>query len=296
MKKIDVHCHIVAFPEYMPKRPDGGQFLTVEEQFKVYDRTNVEKGIILPVVAPEAFCTLMSNQEAKLIADRYPDRFSWFCNVDPRIIRYNEKTDLSFYLNQYKEMGAKGLGELTTPLDADSPMMDNLFTHCEACDMPVLFHIAPQHGNFYGIVDQLGLPRIEKMIKKHPNLKFIGHSASFWSEISADNTVEIRESYPSGKVTEGRLPKLMREYGNLYCDLSAGSGENAMRRDPEFAAKFMEEFSDRIFYGIDACTYDEDDHPYTFDAFLTKMVEDKMLSQENYEKIIRKNAERVLGI
>ena len=67
-------------------------------------------------------------------------------------------------------------------------------------------------------------------------------------------------------------------------------------RDPEFAAKFIEEFADRIFYGIDSCTFNRDTFPYTFDAWLTKMVEDKMVSQENYEKIIRKNAERILGI
>nr|MBQ4320503.1 amidohydrolase family protein [Clostridia bacterium] len=296
MKKIDMHAHVVAFPEYTALRADGKQFLTVEEQFDVWDKVNVEKGVLLPVVAPEAFETLMSNQEAKLLADKYPDRFIWFCNVDPRVSRYSEKTDLSWFLNQYKEMGAKGLGELTTPLDADSPMMDNLFTHCEACEMPVLFHIAPQHGGTYGIVDEAGLPRIERMVKKHSNLKFIGHSAAFWSEISVLEEGQNRNGYPKGKVVEGKLPKLMREYGNLYCDLSAGSGSNAMMRDPEYAAKFMEEFSDRIVYGIDVCTYSTNTFQYTFDEFLTKMVEDKMLSAENYEKICRSNAERILGL
>ena len=296
MKKIDIHCHVVAFPQYMAKRPDGNHFLTVEEQLSVHERVNVEKGVLLPVVAPEAFHTLMTNQEAKMVADKYPDRFTWFCNVDPRMASYSEKTDLSWFLNQYKEMGAQGLGELTTPLDADSPMMDNLFTHCEACDMPVLFHIAPQHGGVYGIVDENHLPRLERMIKKHKNLKFIGHSAAFWCEISTGVEQDARNGYPKGKVEEGRLPKLLREYGNLYCDLSAGSGSNAMMRDPEYAAKFMEEFSDRIFYGIDSCTYPRDTFQYTFDAFLTKMVEDKMLSIENYEKIVRKNAEKILGI
>jgi len=296
MKKIDIHCHVVAFPAYMPIRPDGNHFLTVEEQLLLHGRTNVEKGVLLPVVAPEAFHTLMTNQEAKMIADRYPERFTWFCNVDPRVGNYDEKTDLSWYLNQYKEMGAKGFGELTTPLDADCPMMDNLFTHCEACRLPVLFHIAPQHGGCYGIVDELHLPRLERMVKKHSTLPFIGHSAAFWSEISADVTDENRNSYPRGRVTEGRLPKLMREYGNLYCDLSAGSGSNALMRDPDFAAGFIEEFADRIFYGIDSCQYNIDTFPYTFDAWLTEMVEKQMISKENYEKIIRRNAERMLGI
>ena len=204
MKKIDIHCHVIAFPEYMAKRPDGNHFLTVEEQLMVHERTNVEKGVLLPVVAPEAFNTLMTNQEAKLVADKYPDRFTWFCNVDPRMDSYNEKTDLSWFLNQYKEMGAKGLGELTSPLEADSPMMDNLFTHCEACQLPVLFHVAPKHGDYYGIVDDLHLPRLAKMLKKHKDLKFIGHSAAFWSEISAEVSDETRNGYPRRIVRQFR--------------------------------------------------------------------------------------------
>ncbi|MBQ6698174.1 MAG: amidohydrolase family protein, partial [Oscillospiraceae bacterium] len=82
---------------------------------------------------------------------------------------------------------------------------------------------------------------------------------------------------------------------NLSCDLSAGSGANAMMRDPEYAAKFIEEFSDRIYYGTDVCNVNAT-FQYDFDMFLTKMMEDKMISRENYEKIIRKNAEKLLGL
>ena len=184
---------------------------------------------------------------------------------------------------------------MTTTLYADDPMMDNLFSHCEQLDMPVLIHIAPQVGGCYGIVDELGLPRIEKMLKKHPDMKLIGHSAAFWSEISDGLEQDKRNGYPKGKVKEGNLPRLLRDNGNLYCDLSAGSGSNAMMRDPEYAAQFMAEFADRIFYGADVCSV-SNTFQYDFDAFLTKMVTDGMLSQENYEKIIRKNAVKLLGL
>ena len=50
------------------------------------------------------------------------------------------------------------------------------------------------------------------------------------------------------------LFELMREYGNLYCDLSANSGRNAMMRDPDFASNFLTEFADRIYYGADVCS------------------------------------------
>ena len=295
MKKIDLHTHLTMYPELVPTRLNGSRFLCAEEQLEVHDKLNVELGVILPLIAPEAQWMTMSNEEAKILSDRHPDRFTWFCNVDPRQGSYRADVDLGHIISHYKELGAKGLGELTTTLYADDPMMDNLFSHCEQLDMPVLIHIAPQVGGCYGIVDELGLPRIEKMLKKHPDMKLIGHSAAFWSEISDGLEQDKRNGYPKGKVKEGNLPRLLRDNGNLYCDLSAGSGSNAMMRDPEYAAQFMAEFADRIFYGADVCSV-SNTFQYDFDAFLTKMVTDGMLSQENYEKIIRKNAVKLLGL
>ncbi len=295
MKKIDIHCHVVAFPEFSTTRPNGQNFLSAEEQIAIHDKSGVSHGVLLPLISPEARWSCMSNEETQYVVSKYPDRFSWFCNVDPRQGNYTDKADLTHLIGQYKEKGAKGLGELTASLYADDPMMQNLFRSCAELDMPVLIHIAPQFGGTYGIVDELGLPRIEKMLKKYPDLKIIGHSQAFWSEISADNTVEIRGRCNKGKVTEGRLPFLMREYGNLYCDISAGSGSNAMMRDPEYAVKFLNEFADRVYYGADVCANIQT-FQYDFLAFLEGLVNDGGLSRDNYEKIMYKNAEKLLGI
>lgn len=295
MRKIDIHCHVIAFPEFSTTRPNGANFLSVDEQIDIHNKSGVDFGVLLPLISPEARWSCMSNEETQYVVSQHPDRFTWFCNVDPRQGSYNDKSDLHHLIGQYKEKGAKGLGELTASLYADDPMMQNLFRACVDLDMPVLIHIAPQHGNTYGIVDELGLPRIEKMLKKYPDLKLIGHSAAFWSEISNDIVQENRNGYPTGKVNEGRLSKLMREYGNLYADLSAGSGSNAMMRDPEFAAKFMEEFQDRIYYGADVCN-PEQTFQYKFLEFLENLCETKCISQEVYEKIMYKNAEKLLGL
>ena len=132
------------------------------------------------------------------------------------------------------------------------------------------------------------------MLTKHPDMTLIGHSPCFWNEI-CDEVLENRNTYPTGTVKEGKLQKMLREHGNLYCDLSAGSGANALMRDPDYAARFVEEFADRIFYATDVCAV-TNTFQYTFNDFLNKMVADGMISQENYEKIIRKNAEKVLGL
>ena len=113
--------------------------------------------------------------------------------------------------------------------------------------------------------------------------------------MSKVNTESERKAYPKGKVIEGRLPELLRKFDNLYCDLSAGSGANALMRDPEYAVKFINEFADRIMYGCDI-TLEESAYPYTFSGFLDGLVEDNKISEDTYLKICRDNAAKLLGI
>ncbi len=294
IKKIDIHAHATAFPQYAAPNVDGYRMVCAEEIFVYYDRLNIEKGVLLPILSPEATSLPMSNENCKWIADKHPERFVWFCNVDPRAIHNDPGTDLGFLLEHYKRLGARGVGEMTANLYADDPKMDNLFGHCEKAGLPLTIHIAPAPSGYYGIVDDMGLPRLEKMLKKHPDLIVLGHSQPFWAEISECHE-EIRNTYPTGKVKEGRLPKLLREYGNLCCDLSAGSAANALMRDREYAARFIEEFADRMYYGCDICAT-KNDHPYVFNDFLDDMREKGEISEENYRKIVRENAVRLLGL
>lgn len=66
-------------------------------------------------------------------------------------------------------------------------------------------------------------------------------------------------------------------------------------RDPEYAAKFLTEFSDRIYYGTDVCSAKQT-FRYELDDFLKKLVSDNMISKDTYEKIIRKNAIKLLKL
>jgi hypothetical protein len=86
VKKIDVHAHAIAFPEFYPPfgGTDGMRFLSAEELFVFYDKLNIEKGLLLPIISPEAQLLVMTPENCKYIVDQNPDRFIWFCNVDPR--------------------------------------------------------------------------------------------------------------------------------------------------------------------------------------------------------------------
>jgi len=297
--KIDVHAHATAFREYHPPhRPEDPDsvFVSAEQVIEFYDKLGIEKGILLPIVSPEGQTAPMTSEAAKYLTVKYPDRFYWFCNVDPRAFPNKKDGNLKNLINHYKLLGAKGVGEVTSQIAFEDPKAQNLFSACEECDMPVTIHIAPTVNNGYGLLDELGLPGLEKTLKNHPNLKILGHSQAFYSEISADVTAENRDQYPTGPVKEGgRMVELMRRYPNLYCDLSAGSGSNALMRDPEFAARFIEEFSDRLMYACDIC-HPTNTHPFPFADFLEKMLDDGKISEENYVKLVRENAIRILKL
>lgn len=287
-KKLDLHAHVLLEREY----PCYG--LTCDELRGMYDRIGVEKGNALPCVSPEFETDQLSVRAARLAAERYPETIGWwFCNIDPRWLSNDPTADLSIPMEYYKSRGAKGIGEVTANLSVDDPMMQNMFYHAEKCGLPVLFHIGWAGGGDYGIVDDLGLPKIEATLKRFPKLILIGHSQKWWSEISGDNNEQIRGERPTTPVVPGgRAVELLRNYPNMYGDLSAGSGGNAVMRDPAFGYRFLEEFQDKLFFGVDYC---EITNYMPLSAFLDDAVEGGHISRKAYNKICRENLLQLMG-
>jgi predicted TIM-barrel fold metal-dependent hydrolase len=290
---IDAHLH-TARRKGLPRNLKGSNYATPTELIAMMDRTGVDKGILLPGENPECTYQTTTNEDILEVCEQYPDRFYPFCNVDPRAGNNSPDTDLSFHLNYYKKRGCRGVGEICANMEFDDPLMRNLFKHCERCEMPALFHIAPKRYGCYGIIDALGLPGLTAALQDFPNLIFIGHSQPFWAEISGDLTNENRNTYPKGPVTPGGvLPKLMEEYPNLYCGWDAGSGYNALTRDPEFGWSFMERFKDRILFGTDICD-PTNDHRHA--EYLRKSHADGRISDDAFENISWRNANRLLKL
>jgi predicted TIM-barrel fold metal-dependent hydrolase len=101
--------------------------------------------------------------------------------------------------------------------------------------------------------------------------------------------------YPTGKVIPGRIEELFAKYPNLYGDMSAGSGFNAITRDPEYGCGFLERFKDRLFFATDICEPENRNSPhYRFSFWLDDMYEAKRISADCYEKISYKNALKIL--
>jgi len=291
MKKIDIHVH-TAQKKGINRHGTASTFCTPGELLEKYEALGVELAVILPCVNPECSYGAQSYGEIIEITEAYPGRFAWFVNIDPRALANSPDSDFSYMLQYYKGLGAKGVGEICANLAFDDPRTENLFSHCEKNDMPVIFHISPCLGGLYGLYDSIGLPGLEGALAKFPKLKFLGHSQPFWAEIGKGLTEELRNGYPSGKVEPGRIVELMRKYPNLCGDLSANSGYNAMARDPEFGYAFLEEFCDRLYFGTDICA-PENEMPLSH--WLDEAVGSGKLSRGAYEKICRKNAEALLG-
>lgn len=290
--RIDIHIHLFKHKS-LAHTGDTQGFMQPDELFELCDRIGISKSVILPIVSPEHMNSVQGNEEVYELIRSYPDRLDWFCNIDPRNGSNSACSDLVKNINAYKSLGAKGIGEITANLAIDDPMVYNLFSSALKTNMPVLIHIATGCRGGYGLVDEMGLPGLEKALRAFPGLMFIGHSQPFWSEISSDVTKDQRNGYPKGKVIPGRIVQLMRQYNNLYADISAGSGFNALARDPGFGYSFLEEFQDRIFFGTDICAPGEIICLY---KYLDDAMKDKNISEDVYNKICFQNAQRYLGI
>ncbi len=289
---IDIHMHTVRAAGLL--RANGETFATPRQLARIMDRVGIERAVLLPMVSPEGSHCLTSTEEVLLIARRYKGRFIPFCNIDPRVEMNSPSTDVGHMLDYYIAQGCKGLGEITANLPFDDPRVEKLFDACQSRDLPVTFHIGPQEGDCYGLVDGPGLPKLEQALTRFPKLKYLGHSQPFWAEMAPDYGEAGRNGYPKGPIKPGgRLPQLFARYPNLCGDLSAGSGYNAMSRDPEFGYHFMEEYQDRLLFGTDICAPSNDTPLVRY--LLTALSEGK-LSAQAYEKITWRNAALLLKL
>ena len=299
-KYIDIHGHCVQ-EHFVPYLRGGGkgwhQISDPKEMLEFYDKHGVEKGVILPLCNAENALQSQSNEEVLNIAKMYPGRFIPFCNIDPRNYRNDFTSPFADGFRWYRDKGCKGIGELCCNLSILDGRLQALFKAAEEVGFSVTFHMAPFTGNNYGIVDLPGMPGLEMSLQRYPKLKFFGHSQAFWCEIGEYRGQHARFGYPTGPVKEGRIPKLMRKYPNLYGDLSAGSGANALMRDRAYAAKFLTEFQDRLMFGMDICSPEgERKYPNKLSGFLRDMLAKGDITETVFNKVARGNAIRLLGV
>ena len=193
----------------------------------------------------------ISFRRCAAYAEQAPDKFILGYAPDPRrpdaIDRLKAAVDL---------YGVRVCGEVKLRMMYDNPDAIRLFRFCGERGLPVVVHLDypfdtgfayPRPNWWYGG----GIEAFERAIQACPETIFLGHAPGFWAHIAGDGQHD-KNPYPTGPVSpEGKVAEMLRTYPNLYCDLSAGSGLNALNRDPEYARRFLLEFQDRVLYGRD---------------------------------------------
>jgi uncharacterized protein len=179
---------------------------------------------------------------------KYPGRYlGWFAGTDVA------QPGADKILADAVKKGAIGLGELKSHVEAAGPELRRMYALAGELGVPILVHFqeVPHHAT-EGVF-ATGFKDFEKMLKAYPKTMFIGHADAFWANVSADYANQ--ESYPAGKIKRGGVTdKLLGDYANLYGDLAANSGNNALSRDPEFTPDFLKRHQNKLIWGSDcAC-------------------------------------------
>lgn len=289
MGKIDLHLHL-SFHS-LPKG-DKMSVSSYREMLPHLKKLGIEKGVLMSSGETPSLLPMGTNEENYRIVSADPEHYAWMCNLD-----YDGNPETIYdRLLACKEKGAVGIGELIINRRLDDPFFHRLFEAAGRLKLPVTFHMSPEVGYSYGVVDEPGLPLLEDCLRCHPDTLFLGHSQTFWIEISADAPVdkEGRNRWGEGPVLPGgRVPQLFAKYPNLYGDLSANSAGCAMMRDPEFGLNFLETYSERLFFATDMVNTEM---IFPLGQWLDEQATAGKLTRAAYENICFKNAKRVFGL
>jgi uncharacterized protein len=187
--------------------------------------------------------------QVKALEAAAPGRFTWFNSYDVT------KPDAEQVLTQAVKNGAQGFGEMKFHVAADGPELRRMYALAADLRVPILIHFQEvDHFPGEGAWSTGYAKTFESILNAYPKTTFIGHADAFWANVSADYHNEA--AYPTGAIVRGGVTdRWLGDYANLYGDLSANSGNNAMSRDAEFTADFLKRHQGKLLFGSDcSCT------------------------------------------
>ena len=198
----------------------------------------ITKTILLPAGSLHGLeADAWGNDSCLALVKKYPKEYAFFANELPDI------EDTRAVIEKYLKLGAIGIGEQKYFVDADSRHIELIASIAQAYNVPVLLHF--QHGKY-----NMNFARFHKILEKFPRVNFIGHAQTWWGNIDRDHDQQVM--YPKNKVTAGGWSdRWLSDYPNMFGDLSAGSGLNALQRDEDHAREFLKRHQDKLLYGSD---------------------------------------------
>lgn len=189
-------------------------------------------------------------ERVKAMEAAAPGRFIWFNSYDVA------QADAEKVLTAAVQAGAQGFGEMKYHVAADGPEYRRIYALAAELRVPILIHFQEvDHFANEGTWATGYAKTFESILKSYPKTTFIGHADAFWANVSADYKNEA--AYPSGPIARGGVTdKWLGDYPNLFGDLAANSGNNALSRDADFTRDFLARHQDKLMFGSDCSCSD----------------------------------------
>jgi predicted TIM-barrel fold metal-dependent hydrolase len=223
------------------------------------------------------------NEACHQFAKAHPKEFLFAANEVPDL------EDATQEIEKYLKLGAVMIAEQKFGVECDSAEMQKVYRLAQAYRVPVLMH---WQFNMYNH----GFERFYKMLEKYPKVNFIGHAQTWWANIDKsyhDQTVLYPKTRP---ITPGGITdRYLADYANMFGDLSAGSGLNALTRDEDFTRRFLKRHQDKLLFGSDC-----NDHIGAGEkcqgartiATIRRLADSKKIER----KLLCENAKKLLGL
>ena len=184
------------------------------------------------------------NEACCQFARAHPKEFLFAANEVPDV------EGATAEIEKYLKLGAVMIAEQKFGVQCDSPEMQRIYKLAQAYQVPVLMHWQVGMYNY-------GFERFYKMLEKYPRVNFLGHAQTWWANVDQNYQDDAKNLYPKGPITPGGLTeRYLADYPNMFGDLSAGSGLNALTRDESFTSAFLQRHRDKLIYGSDCSDHE----------------------------------------
>jgi predicted TIM-barrel fold metal-dependent hydrolase len=279
---IDIHQHL-----NYSARPDS-VLLT-------HQRTmGISRTILLPAGRPVSVASTHFAASNGLDAQALGNDACYeFARAHPKeyLFGANEVPDIESAvpeIERFLKRGAVVIAEQKFGVECDSEAMQKIFQVARVRRVPVLMHWQFERYN-------MGFERFHRMLEKYSDVTFIGHAQTWWGHIDKnhrDQTV----MYPKGPVTMGGLTdRYLADYPNMYGDLSAGSGLNALTRDEDFTRGFLTRQQDKLIFGSD-CSDHEGSGPKCLGSQTILAIRRLAANKAIERKLLFENARKVFHL
>ncbi|PIF02185.1 MAG: hydrolase [Draconibacterium sp.] len=262
LTKIDSHCHVFSKNTAFVEQAMKDNFEIISIMFDEKERFSIEQQLEMTLVQRQLFPKDLSFVTSFTMQD-WEDE-DWQEKTISHLKRTIEQGAVGMKI--WKNIGMVEKDSMGNFIMIDNPIFDPIFTLLEENNIPVIGHIGeprncwlpldsmttnsdrryykshPQYHMYlhpeYPSYEQIMDAR-NRMLKKHPNLKFIGaHLASV--EWNLDE-----------------LSKLLDEYPNLWLGTAARIChlQYHAQKDLKKVRDFMQKYQNRILYGTDLDDY-----------------------------------------